>query len=75
MSNPEAWGINLICQNSPTGTGWPVSWQGEAGMFAGMFVPVKLGLSFPIRFWALSPQARGKGEVKTQEEMSLPIKV
>lgn len=33
--------------------------------FNGRFVPVKLGLSFPISFWAMSPQGTGEGEVKT----------
>lgn len=40
-----------------------------------MSAPVGLGLSFPISFWALSPQGRGNGAVKTQEDMSLPFKV
>lgn len=43
--------------------------------FTDMFVPVKLGLSSPISFWPMSPQGRREGEVKTQQEMSLPIEV
>lgn len=70
-------GLSPLCQNGP-------SWCGLARILAGRgclcpstdtLVPVKPGLSFPISFWATSPQGRREGEVKTQDEMSLPIEV
>lgn len=71
----------LFVRTGLTGVDQPASWQGRGWRgdcpcpFTDTVVLVKLGLSFPISFWAVSPQARGKGEVKTQEEMSLPIEV
>ena len=74
--NSRPAGLGLLCQNrsEPNGLACLLAGRCCECPFTGRFVPVKLGLSFPISFWAVSPQGAGRERSTHKRRCQFPLR-